>query len=147
MAIVEKIKLHQGLYGMKENEVAHLLPAIYENTIEDFKRDPRKCLIQILVPNQSTLDKVDGFIEGIKKSITYTTVKEGIQMTFPDYDVHITVTDDYTFLGVHDQFVRKMETHKTIAMMLYGEMDIAVEEFLFERFIKHGRLIGMLVSN
>ena len=147
MTVTEKIKLQHAVYSMKENEVAHLLPAIYESATEDAKVDRRKCLIQIFVPDQATLKKVDKYIGGPIGAIGYTKSGEGINMVFKDYDVHLVITDDFSSNNITNYVGKKLENHKTIGLMVYGKMDIEVEEFLFEKFIRGGKIVGLLVTN
>lgn len=147
MTVIDGIRLSHGLYSMKGEEVARLIPAIYDNTIEEYKNDSRKCLLQILVPNISTAIMVDSYLRNLGTLYSISKSPREFRMVLEDYDIHITVNKDFTFKGIMEHFESKTENYITIAMFLYDKIDIAVEELLFERFVRGGKLFGMLVKN
>ncbi len=147
MTALAEVKMSHGLYSMNGEEVAQLIPTIYNNTIEEYKNDERKCLIQILVPNIATMAKIEKLLNGADTSIRFTKNDSDFKLVFRDYDIHIIINNDYTSGTVIKHYKDRMFNYKTIAMILYGKMDIVVEEILFEEFIRDSKLFGMLVRN
>lgn len=137
--------LKVGMYSLKEADIAQLLPSINRYARDNYGKDSRKDIVQILVPTREQMRRIENLI--CKDVVSYRVGRNELRLEFNDYEVHLELETDYGHESVIAHCTNKQRLYRTISMLLCGDVDITTDEYIIDRFIKENNLIGMLVTN
>lgn len=134
-----------GMYSIKEEEIARLLPIINRYTRDAQVGKSLNYIIQILVPTREQMRRIEDSI--CSDVVSYRVWRNEIILVFEGYEVHIELETDYGHRSVISHYNSKQRQYRTISMILCGNVDVSIDEYVIDRFIKEKDLIGMLVTN